>query len=390
MKKTKLLVITSLSVALLLSFITTSKIISQSDNQEFIMTEIAQIDTGGLAFDIEVVENTAYIADGVGGLVLIDVSDPNNPQKISSFNDAVGELCIVDSLVYVADNNDGLEIIDISNSSNPTEVGSFNDGGQALGVAVNGDYAFVADGQDGLEILDISNPSNPIEVAQYYIPGSSNNIILVDDLALVTECTIVDGEPQSSSLKILNISDIDNIVEIGSYIPANLNTIHFLDVSGNSVYLSVHGSQMSLRIMDFNSGKNPTEIGRYYCGSGGAPNKMSVINDLIYIACGNVGLKVVDVSSLTHPVEIDTYYDGGHAYDVKVVGNFAYVADRTDGLEIIQISDITDNTSNSTIPGFGFIEFILGIITFCSLIKMIHRDSPLIELDGKNVSNYDL
>ena len=233
MKKTKLLVITSLSVALLLGFITTNNIAHLSDNQGFSMTEIAQIDTGGLAYDIEIVENTAYIADAFGGLVLVDISDPNNPQKICSFNVASGELCIVESLIYVAGGNDGLAIIDISDSSDLTEVGSFNDGGQALGVAVNGDYAFVADGQDGLEILDISNPSNPIEVAQYIIPGSTNNIILVNDLALVTECTITAGIPQSSSLKILNISDIDNIIEIGSYIPANLNTIHFLEVSGN-------------------------------------------------------------------------------------------------------------------------------------------------------------
>ena len=83
MKKTKLLVITSLSVALLLSFITTSNIAHLSDNQEFSMTKIAQIDTGGLAYDIEIVENTAYIADAFGGLVLVDISDPNNPIEVS-------------------------------------------------------------------------------------------------------------------------------------------------------------------------------------------------------------------------------------------------------------------------------------------------------------------
>lgn len=343
--------------------------------QQFAIVEIAQIDTGGLAYDIEVIGNTAYIADNQGGLVLIDVSDPHSPQKISSLNDAVGsaqDLYIVDSLVYVADYNDGLEIIDISNPSNPIEVANFNDGGQALGVAVNGDYAFVADGQDGLEILDISNPSNPIEVAQYNIPGTSNNVMVIDDLALVTESTVVSGIPQSSSLTILNISDINAIVKVGSYDPGSQNTIIFSHLFGNSVYLSVHGSQMSLRIMDINSGLTTTEVGRYYCGTGGAPNKMSVKGDLIYIACGAVGLKVVDASNPIYPIETDSYYDGGYAYDVKVVGNFAYVADRHDGLEIIQVSDTIDNTSKS--PGFQFIEVILGIIAFFSLIKMKQRE----------------
>ncbi|MBA7591536.1 hypothetical protein ES708_33695 [subsurface metagenome] len=40
------------------------------------------------------------------------------------------------------------------------------------------------------------------------------------------------------------------------------------------------------------------------------------------------------------PRVIGSYFDGGHSYDVVVVGDNAYIADREDGLEIIKIKDL--------------------------------------------------
>ena len=64
---------------------------------------------------------------------------------------------------YVAAEYGGLQVIDVSNPANPERVGGrTNDlGGIPTGVAVSGNYAYVADFGAGLQVIDVSNPANP-------------------------------------------------------------------------------------------------------------------------------------------------------------------------------------------------------------------------------------
>ncbi len=51
------------------------------------------------------------------------------------------------------------------------------------------------------------------------------------------------------------------------------------------------------------------------------------------------GLRVIDVSNPAAPVEIGALDTPGYAYDVEVVGELAYVADRDSGLRVIDVSN---------------------------------------------------
>ena len=65
---------------------------------------------------------------------------------------------------------------------------------------------------------------------------------------------------------------------------------------------------------------------------------MAVAGRYAYVATEGAGLRVVDVSSPTAPVEVgfcDTMRD---AYGVAVAGNYAYVADG-DGLRVVDVSN---------------------------------------------------
>ena len=46
---------------------------------------------------------------------------------------------------------------------------------------------------------------------------------------------------------------------------------------------------------------------------------------------------MLDVSNSSNPLKVAQFFDGGHAHDVYIVEDIAYVADEQDGLEIIQI-----------------------------------------------------
>ncbi|MHA2296782.1 MAG: LVIVD repeat-containing protein [Candidatus Hodarchaeales archaeon] len=317
--------------------------------QEFNPVEIGQLVTGGVVSDIQVIDNTVYVADESSGLVIIDVSDPENPVRTGSYSDGTGspmDICIVNELAFVADGSDGLEIIDISDSTNPVEIGNFYDGGRASGVSVMGEHAFVADRSDGLEVIDISDPENPIEVANYYLSGSYKEVFLKDDQAFIVNLVVNEGRIEISELNVLNISDINNIVETGSIGPGYGNCFYYSYVSGNNGYFSTHGFTMGISILNIGNLPNLWKIGGYSIGEG-TPNKMDVRDDIIYFACGYAGLKIINVTDISNPVEITSYYDGGYAYDVQVVDNLAYVADRLDGLEIIQLHDNVEDSSTS-------------------------------------------
>ncbi|MBC7116446.1 MAG: hypothetical protein H5T93_05375, partial [Pseudothermotoga sp.] len=66
---------------------------------------------------------------------------------------------------YVADDRYGLVIVDISDPANPQQVGRLDTGGWAEDVVISGDYAYVANWGNGLVIVDISNPNMPQLVA---------------------------------------------------------------------------------------------------------------------------------------------------------------------------------------------------------------------------------
>ena len=82
---------------------------------------VGSIDTPGNANDVSVACNRAYVADGVAGLRIIDITIPATPTLLGAL-DTPGEandLVIVGNRVYLADGAAGLQIIDVSDPSAP-------------------------------------------------------------------------------------------------------------------------------------------------------------------------------------------------------------------------------------------------------------------------------
>lgn len=64
-----------------------------------------------------------------------------------------------------------------------------------------------------------------------------------------------------------------------------------------------------------------------------------VSEEYVYVAAWDAGLRVVNVSDPTNPVEVGFYDTPGYALAVHVVGGYAYVADGDAGLRVIDVSD---------------------------------------------------
>src|SRR5262249_12313639 len=84
---------------------------------------VGTVATPGIATDVKVAGNRAYVADQSGGLQVLDVSDPRAPVVLGALGtqDAVS-VSIHDTHVYVADTSGYLYIVDVSTASAPVLV----------------------------------------------------------------------------------------------------------------------------------------------------------------------------------------------------------------------------------------------------------------------------
>ncbi len=100
------------------------------------------------AEDVVVVGDLAYVADGLSGLQIVDISDLENLQIVSSWRDnqvrAKG-VTVSGGYAYVADGSSGLRVISVADPEHPEEVGYYDTPGYAYGVTVSGDYAYIVD-----------------------------------------------------------------------------------------------------------------------------------------------------------------------------------------------------------------------------------------------------
>jgi len=86
------------------------------------------------------------------------------------------DVVVAGSYAYVADGVSGLEVIEVSNPANTVEVGHCDTPGSSVGLGVAGGYAYVADWNGGLRLVNVSNPASPVEVAYWDTPGNAKSV----------------------------------------------------------------------------------------------------------------------------------------------------------------------------------------------------------------------
>ncbi len=130
----------------------------------------------------------AYIAGGMHGLHIFDISDPASPiwvNRIVTPGSAYG-VAISGGFAYVADEDGGLQIIDIDPPESAYIVNYVDTPGYARDVAVSGGYAYVADGVD-LQIIDIDPPESAYIVNTVDTPGYAYGVAVSGGYAYVAD-----------------------------------------------------------------------------------------------------------------------------------------------------------------------------------------------------------
>jgi len=225
-------------------------------------------------------------------------------------------------LLYISASSQSLEI-----------VGSCLTPYKAWTVYVEGNYAYVACDSSGLQIVDISDPSDPVIVAFYNTPGISFDIFVTGQYAYIADF---------SSLQIINISDPLNPSLASDFPTSNLQGIQ---VNGDIAYLACGYHSPVVYIVDVSDPNSPDSISGISFLGGAFDLYYS--NAYISVLSNETEpydnyLRLVNVVDPQNPFVSASLGIPGVSvipFDVKVIGAYAYIADRYYGLQIANILD---------------------------------------------------
>ncbi|MCW4004784.1 MAG: hypothetical protein NWE95_12825 [Candidatus Bathyarchaeota archaeon] len=297
--------------------------------------------TAPLASDVEgitISNGIAYVADGVGGLYLVDISHPTNPNIISKCTTTgyAEKVAVSGRFAYLADGPSGLRVIDVSDPTHPREVGSAYILDYAFDVAVAGNYVYVAAGGAGLLVADVSAPTHPSEISSLDTPGYSYGIAVLDSTAF-----IADGW---AGLHIADVSNPAQPYTLGST-PTEGWAMRVI-VSDNRAYVADEFA--GLTVLDVSNTTNPTQIfgeGPHEKGGRGMGQAvdLALIRNAVCLADRTLGLRIIDISRLPSGVmQIGLFSEFGYAGEIGVSGNYGYVVGVTAGDAPLKVVNLTN------------------------------------------------
>ena len=289
----------------------------------------------GIAYSPYYSNGKVYIAYGLAGLRIIDVSSMASPTLLSTLpltGEARG-VAVRGTIAYVVARDSGVHVIDVSNGSSPVKVKTIKTS-RSRGIALNGNYAYVATRDSGLVVLNITDPANPIWTAN--IKGI--------DVENVASAGNVVGISLWSSLRFFDITSPENPVVKGST-PDFISGNEGFAIAGNYAYAPDNDS---LTIYDITNLMTPTLISKIYTGGYGYTTAVS--GNYCYVAAEGTGVRAINITNPAKPVE-DGYYDGvPQSRGVTADGKYVFVAEKTDGLSLY---------SNDLIASVGTVEGML-------------------------------
>lgn len=285
-------------------------------------TIIGECPLPGYAKDLELIDDLAYVANGQGGLQIIDISNPESTfvtgQYVAYGWDA-NAVAVRDTFAYVALSplGGGLLVLNIADPTAPFFLGQDGSFSAYDVVAPANDtaYVYVAGGY-WFYVWDINYMSYARRLKSF---GDIIGLFMVDTLAYLT-C-------EQMGMWIFNTASLDTLPVGWTDTPSNARNLF---VDGNYAYVA--DGRAGLIIVEVSDAGNPTIVVEY--DTPGYANGVFVSGTYAYIADGDGGLQVVDVSD---PTDLDYYgnLETSYANGVYVRGDTVYIADRDLGLVIV-------------------------------------------------------
>jgi len=254
----------------------------------------ARFATYGDANDILISDTLAYVAQGEGGLEIVSISHPENPQVISLVTEnARGysyKLTKYDSIIYIAAGSYGITVVNVARPAEAEVTASNISMKPAKGLAVSNAYLFVAISERGVKLASLSYPLEPDIRGGFGTPGYAQDLCISSggDTAFVAN-----GE---MGLAVFDLSDFAG--GFGEY-----PQIGWLDTEGYAENVTIDEQ-----------------------------------NKIAYLTCGTAGVFAIDYSDLNAMKIVSRYDTEGYAKDLVIDGEKLYVSSENGGVYFFEIN----------------------------------------------------
>jgi hypothetical protein len=179
--------------------------------------------------ETQIVGQFVIVADGAGGLQVIDVRLPISPLLVGNLDPPwqALDIKVVGHLAFVAAGENGLRIIDLSNPFEPVEIASLDTNGETVSIELLGTYALLADGEGGVSVVDVSIPTAPVPLSSLDTPGQAQALGVYGQYMYVA-----DG---FHGMRIIDISSVYGMYEAGLIETAGEASLRQLGQAGLSI-----------------------------------------------------------------------------------------------------------------------------------------------------------
>ncbi len=314
--------------------------------QDFNLTKIGQFDDCYFAYDVQVEDDIAFVADAGDGFWILDVNDPTNPLILSHklIGGVEHRLQVKENIAFVADYHNGLFIFNVTNPSNPQQIANY--GNQVDFVVCNDDIACFGDPH--LSILNISDLTNPTELYSYE-DFPVMDIIIRDDILF---CLGV-----FTGLKILNISNPIAPVLVNQWLTSG-PYYRDIEIYNDIIFLA---STTGLKALDISDLNDIQDLG--VDSSGKSVRSLAIENNLLYISEADTDIVIYNITNMDNFNEIGHQTENGIVINsIYVENNLVYATAESDGLIIFNIEQITSSDEAS----FSFIGIcLIGLTLIC-------------------------
>jgi len=261
-------------------------------------TGIANVSSSlsGYAHQLVVRDNLMYIGDGQGGLKIIDVTDVSNPVVLNQYTgDYAWDVEVIGNTAFVANgfmgSGDKLTVVNITDPTEPVLLGNHTTVGDATDIEIVENLAFLTTSYAGFTVFNISNHTNPIQLGQY--EGESTSNAELGDLEIVGNLAFLSY--WDKSFKVLNISDISNIRVLTEFNESLSTFSVYIEKDRNLAFLCDY--ELGLLLLDISIPNQLSEVARYF--DGGKPCRIEVVGNLVYMTDQENGFVILEIGEIS-------------------------------------------------------------------------------------------
>lgn len=338
-----------------------------------------------LATGIDLTEKYAYIGNRIYGVETVDISDPSRPRFLGNLlTDEAQSVKACGNKVFVGDWAAGrIQIADASNPARLKALGSIRLDGYGDGLDVQGNLVFASTGHHrksgpaaerpggghGMEIWNIENPVRPRRLSIFRFPrfynlgndywtvrvsgsyafcADTHNGFFVLDIADPEKpvCIgnarleeIVEPRRYDSDGKLLRnslLADAVSGLAIGEgvvYLTGLKTGLYLAELPGIAVPRKPERFPENEAVPE----KLPALAGYAAYRTAGMVREAEVVGDVAFLAASDDGIHSVRLGD--RKIERLRHYPQKSAFDLKIRGEFLYVAENADGIGVYKIRE---------------------------------------------------